>query len=547
MLSYTKPFLHSTLSLLTRAPSSNDDIPIFLWEDLLNQTTYKYGVLRGSHLEKELKRSRDHVTRKIWENIRSKRRRYLLPSIEEGITRVRNGNFAFILPSTYATYISSKAPCDLMALDQFMFITNYMFAVRRGNTLVSNLDKALFKLQQDGVLQMLFHKWWNTGDCVGATDPNLQEIPEPNSTESAGSYQSSFEWMVNLFPLSKKGRAKTTTTGSTPPTGYYRSSTAMNWRSTRVGSNNENPTAPDGMTAETLTPIPSPIDRGEEKVEHVDNVGNPPHQFTTSTEAAAGGGQHPSHLTSQPDAWKDRNVSQPDQDHHRHRHHHSGSRGTTNSTLPPADVTQTPATTVTPRRTFPSPPRKWDGKYIFHDLYTTTPPSINNYSLELEVLPDGDDSIRIFPFTYKPRVPENVKPTGGETSPVTATGGGKPPVTATGGGKPPVTTTGGGKPPVTATGGGKPPVTATGETFDGETDSMPRSNTSRVTVAGPTFPPPLHESDSSQTETGLNEAVTQTDSEGSSACHLHSQYIILLIISQVTLAQHIILFHTRLL
>lgn len=145
-------------------------------EDLLNQTSYQIGVIKGSRAEKILGRSKLSLYQQIWERISlTTRHRHsggkrtspnIIPTVALGVARVREGDFALIMESTQANYISSKRPCDLISLDQFLSITNFGFALKKGNTLSEDLDTAFLHLQEDGVLQTLFHKWFfNNEEC----------------------------------------------------------------------------------------------------------------------------------------------------------------------------------------------------------------------------------------------------------------------------------------------------------------------------------------------------------------------------------------------
>ena len=88
------------------------------------------------------------------------------------------------MPSTDASYWTSKIPCDLMSLDQFMMVTNYMFALPKGTHLTEKISEALLKLQEEGILQRLFHKWWNSEECVGFTDSAYQVHMESNDSRA---------------------------------------------------------------------------------------------------------------------------------------------------------------------------------------------------------------------------------------------------------------------------------------------------------------------------------------------------------------------------
>ncbi len=57
-----------------------------------------------------------------------------------------------------------------------------MFALPKGSGLVGDIDSALLKLQDEGILQMLFHKWWNSEECVGFTDSGYHFHMEINDT-----------------------------------------------------------------------------------------------------------------------------------------------------------------------------------------------------------------------------------------------------------------------------------------------------------------------------------------------------------------------------
>ena len=107
-----------------------------------------------------------------------------LVTLKKGFRKVRSEKYILLMPSTDASYWTSKIPCDLMSLDQFMMVTNYMFALPKGTHLTDKISEALLKLQEEGILQRLFHKWWNSEECVGFTDSGYQVHAESNETRS---------------------------------------------------------------------------------------------------------------------------------------------------------------------------------------------------------------------------------------------------------------------------------------------------------------------------------------------------------------------------
>jgi hypothetical protein len=125
ILDFTRPFLHSTFAILLKS-DNDDDNGIYLMEDLLNQTTYQLGVIKGSRAEKILKKSKSPIYQAIWQRIiksqtdDSNRRRHsrsrskdnvlsnIIPTLALGVARVRQSNLALIMESTASTNLCSK-------------------------------------------------------------------------------------------------------------------------------------------------------------------------------------------------------------------------------------------------------------------------------------------------------------------------------------------------------------------------------------------------------------------------------------------------------
>ena len=84
---------------------------------------------------------------------------------EEGIVNVRaNKNYVYILPSTIADYITRRKPCDLLAVDNFLFRKGYGLAVPKGSALLMFLNKALEDFEgvwraRESVLKVVGSAW----------------------------------------------------------------------------------------------------------------------------------------------------------------------------------------------------------------------------------------------------------------------------------------------------------------------------------------------------------------------------------------------------
>ncbi len=182
-LTYSKPFLHATYAIVMQRPPFGQPSALYL-EDLMNQTYYRYGVVAGSHVAKQLRKSKIPRYEELWQSISERRGGSEVRSVNAGLDRARRERFALILESVEALYLTSRPPCGLIALSQFLTVTNYAFAVKKENPLVQELDRALLQLQERGVLQNLFHKWWSVGECdnePGDTLPWPQGYDGPNA------------------------------------------------------------------------------------------------------------------------------------------------------------------------------------------------------------------------------------------------------------------------------------------------------------------------------------------------------------------------------
>lgn len=163
--SYSHPFLKSTLSLLARAPEIPSDHRPWLLENLLNASDHSrlgFGVT-SEGVAYQLKTSNSSLYKQIW-NDRSPSE--IVVPLEDGLRKVRQGDFLLIMESNEADYHASREPCNLLAHDQFTHETGYVFATRRNTSLVGLLNDALERLRQGDFFAGLYRKWWNTDDCT---------------------------------------------------------------------------------------------------------------------------------------------------------------------------------------------------------------------------------------------------------------------------------------------------------------------------------------------------------------------------------------------
>ena len=233
------------------------------------------GVVSGSTTFRQLRASAAGVEAEVWRRISRNRRKLVVPSLSAGVPRVRKGNFALLLQSTESSYLADQPPCDLRSLDQFVSLIHYMFVVRKGSPLVSELNHALQTLQQEGSLQQLYHTWWSGDQCITALTPKSDDaltttsaVVLHNTTNSA--YRTTVS--TNRKPNRKKHRHHTPRTPgrgskrSTPMPNPSPTSTIIQFSDANTPQSTSYPSAPLSSST-TVTPTYPPIYRPTTKKE----------------------------------------------------------------------------------------------------------------------------------------------------------------------------------------------------------------------------------------------------------------------------------------
>ena len=87
-------------------------------------------------------------------------------NLDEAVARIRksDGNFAAIVEGKDAEYIVRKN-CDLLLLREKLFSLGYGIACAPdfdGERLCANISASILSLYEDGTIQMLYQKWWES-------------------------------------------------------------------------------------------------------------------------------------------------------------------------------------------------------------------------------------------------------------------------------------------------------------------------------------------------------------------------------------------------
>ncbi|KAI8520548.1 Glutamate receptor ionotropic, kainate 3 [Branchiostoma belcheri] len=84
-------------------------------------------------------------------------------TVEEGILRVLNGNYAFLLESTMNEYVRRKS-CNLTQIGGPLDSKGYGIGTPNGSPFTDDISNAILSLQEQGRLEELYRKWWK-GSC----------------------------------------------------------------------------------------------------------------------------------------------------------------------------------------------------------------------------------------------------------------------------------------------------------------------------------------------------------------------------------------------
>ncbi|KAG7244722.1 hypothetical protein INR49_029741 [Caranx melampygus] len=134
------------------------------FEDLANQDTLEYGCLAGSSTLAFFKNSNNPVYRRIYEHM--ERTKSFVSSMDEGVRRAKEGNFAFIGESV-SLDLAVARHCELVRAHEVVGMRGYSIAAAPGSPLIKNLSVAILQLSEAGELAYLRSKWWASSCITG--------------------------------------------------------------------------------------------------------------------------------------------------------------------------------------------------------------------------------------------------------------------------------------------------------------------------------------------------------------------------------------------
>ncbi|GAA6221985.1 glutamate receptor U1 [Lates japonicus] len=145
----------------SKSPESSQ-LTVKGFEDLANQDMIEYGCLAGSSTLAFFKNSNNPVYRRIYEHM--ERTKSFVSSMDEGVRRAKEGNFAFIGESV-SLDLAVARHCELVRAHEVIGMRGYSIAAALGSPLIKNLSVAVLQLSEAGELAYLRSKWW-ASSCI---------------------------------------------------------------------------------------------------------------------------------------------------------------------------------------------------------------------------------------------------------------------------------------------------------------------------------------------------------------------------------------------
>ncbi|XP_049819226.1 glutamate receptor ionotropic, kainate 2 isoform X6 [Aethina tumida] len=160
--------------------------PIENAEDLAGQTDISYGTLESGSTMTFFRDSMIETYKKMWRFMENRKPSVFVPTYEEGIQRVLDGNYAFLMESTMLDFVVQR-DCNLTQIGGLLDSKGYGIATPMGSPWRDKISLAILELQEKGEIQMLYDKWWkNTGETCSRNEKGKESKANSLGVDNIG-------------------------------------------------------------------------------------------------------------------------------------------------------------------------------------------------------------------------------------------------------------------------------------------------------------------------------------------------------------------------
>ncbi|XP_078389622.1 glutamate receptor ionotropic, kainate 5-like [Cetorhinus maximus] len=123
--------------------------------------------------------SRYQTYQRMWNYMHSKQPSVIVKTTEEGIARVLNSKYAFLLESTMNEYHRIRN-CNLTQIGGLLDTKGYGIGMPLGSPFRDEITLAILQLQENNRLEILKRKWWEGGKCPKEEDHRAKGLGMEN-------------------------------------------------------------------------------------------------------------------------------------------------------------------------------------------------------------------------------------------------------------------------------------------------------------------------------------------------------------------------------
>uniref|UniRef100_A0A8C4GES1 Glutamate receptor n=1 Tax=Dicentrarchus labrax TaxID=13489 RepID=A0A8C4GES1_DICLA len=155
------------------------EVPIESPDDLADQTNIEYGTIHGGSTMTFFMNSRYQTYQRMWNYMNSKQPSVFVKSTEEGIARVVNSKYAFLMESTMNEY-HRGLNCNLTQIGGLLDTKGYGIGMPLGSPFRDDITLAILQLQENNRLEILKRRWWEGGQCPKEEDHRAKGLGMEN-------------------------------------------------------------------------------------------------------------------------------------------------------------------------------------------------------------------------------------------------------------------------------------------------------------------------------------------------------------------------------
>uniref|UniRef100_A0A3P9MQH9 Glutamate receptor n=1 Tax=Oryzias latipes TaxID=8090 RepID=A0A3P9MQH9_ORYLA len=156
--------------------SKSRQVSISTFEDLANQDVIDYGTVEFGSTMLFFKNSNNPVYKRLYQHM--ERKKSFVSTMEEGVRRTQEGNFAFI-GEAVSLDLAVARYCKLSRAQEVISMRAYSIAAPLGSPMMKNLSIAILELSESGELTHLREKWW-ASKCLSEDEAHASGALQPH-------------------------------------------------------------------------------------------------------------------------------------------------------------------------------------------------------------------------------------------------------------------------------------------------------------------------------------------------------------------------------